>query len=241
MDCLPGRSSNLVQLDILSAEFSKKAHNSHHVRYFRAFLETVDSSKPKSFQCTLDELWINSANGRHLCRVLEFGVLDPGEWMTYTDVGCFSAEDCRNLIFALLQGLCELHGQGLVHDNVAIYSLIFTSTEANTLSDHQLRGLIGNSNSTPIEKIDPSRISEIGRNLPSALVSGSNQEPFIKFKRQARLKAFPPLLKIGEAKPEPVYHLTSRPRSHFMEPQSFSAKISIRFPKLRRISGLPAV
>lgn len=61
-------SSQLVQLDIFSANFSEKAANSHHTKHYRKFLKI--SSKTSYFQSCLNELWIDSANGRHFCRVL---------------------------------------------------------------------------------------------------------------------------------------------------------------------------
>lgn len=69
-------SSELVQLDIFSAEFSGKATNSDHTKHFRNF---IYSSASSYFQKFLDEIWIDSANGPHLCRALELGVLDVGE------------------------------------------------------------------------------------------------------------------------------------------------------------------
>lgn len=96
--------------------------------------------------------------------------------------GCFSAEDCRNLISTPLHGFSELHDRGFIHGYLDIHSLIFTSVEATSaLSDHQLRELLGN---YCAEKRYPDSFEkESDYNLPTSIVRSKNLEPFIKLNR----------------------------------------------------------
>lgn len=185
-------------------------------RNFLAVLEKIEDSPSENkrcFQDKLNEIWIDSANGRHLCQVLELAVVNPGDWTTYGPAS-FSAGECRNLILTLMRGLCELHDQGLAHREINIFSLVFVSAEASALSDDQLYQLLGNPNSESIEAIDPSRTSEI--NLPKAIYyCNHNDEGFMKFNRQPRLRSVPPLQKIGEIKTEFLRSFISDPDSTY--------------------------
>ncbi|KAK2765058.1 hypothetical protein FQN54_008757 [Arachnomyces sp. PD_36] len=197
------KSSELVQLDIFTADSSEKAANGHHAVYFRNFLEELEPSKLEFIQNRLDEFWIDGADGRRICRVLEFAFLDPLEWQRNYVEEWYSTEDCRNLILALLQGLSEIHDQGLVHDDVAPENLVFTSRDANALSDQELRDLLGEPYIEPIS--NATKASKPGHILPETLTYPIDTDPLVKLKRQAKLRAFPPLLKCGEERPEPLF------------------------------------
>ncbi|KAK2755031.1 hypothetical protein FQN54_006559 [Arachnomyces sp. PD_36] len=191
------KSSQLVQVDIFTSDFSETAADGDAARNFRACLGKMPSEVKGCFQDILDEVWIDSANGRHLCRVLEFSGVSPGEWLKYSGEPCFSAEECRSLILTLMRGLCELHDQGLAHRAVNINSLVFVSDEAKALSEDQLRQLLEDPRGDSIEKLGPSGASDI--NLPKMVyIDKSNDAEFMEFDLQPRLRGFPPLQKIGE-------------------------------------------
>lgn len=205
------RSSKLVQLHIYAANFSETVANGN----FRSFLKKIEDSPSENkrcFQGMLDEIWVESVNGRHLCRVLEYGVVNPGDWLKYSDEACFSAEECRGLILTLMRGLCELHDQGFAHREINIFSLVFVSAEVDALSDDQLYKLLDDPMPQSVEAIDSSRTSEI--NLPRAIYSNkntTNHEELMDFNLQPRLRAVPPLQKIGEIKSE-IYQSFIRDR-----------------------------
>ncbi|KAI9842289.1 MAG: hypothetical protein M1837_007359 [Sclerophora amabilis] len=215
-------SSEIVQLDVFKADASKNMADGQPAKLFRDFLMSSKGSQAGPFQNVLDEAWIKSPNGDHLCRVLEVGFVDSHTWnnMMSGKEG-YTADEVREQALTLALGTLQLHEHGLVHGRICSDNLVFTSAQVRTSSEQDLVKLLGEPFKVSTMEITKSaRASEHDGMLPQHMVAELDPVELMDLDHVTRIRAFPPTVsKPGETLPSQTRQAS--PEARFEKKRSY--------------------